>query len=275
VEINSEALLEAVISDLDRETIPAPAITVQKVRLGVTDEDALVALIITGAKTALDLAGRYPLPNLVTVMEDLLVQTSNPSMRLSRRTLLEVYRRTQQKAAAIANPSEFAKVAVRIIKSRLVEQIVDGIRYHRTGGRYCMQLFDEEKDLFAKHVVPAGDRSLYDHVPCDSDVERDFARKLDDDNRVKLFVKLPSGFTVLTPLGEYNPDWAVVADDTDAHGEVTERLYLVAETKGTVELASLRRSELDKIACGRAHFEGALEGVGFKAPITDPAELWG
>jgi len=275
VEVDSDVLLEAVVADLDRETIPAPAITVQKVRLSVTDDDALLALIITGAKTALDLAGRYPLPNLVTVMEDLLAQTSNPPMRLSRQTLLELYRRTQHKAAAVANPPEFAKVAVRIIKRKLIEQLVDGIRYHKTGDWYGMELFDEEKDLFAKHVVKAGDRSLYDHVPCDSDVERDFAKGLDADDRVQLFVKLPSWFKVLTPLGEYNPDWAVVAMDTDAHGQETERLYLVAETKGTEEVAALRPEEQQKIACGRAHFEGALEGVGFKAPITDPAGLWG
>ncbi len=275
VEIDSERLLEAVVGDLDQETIPASAITVQKVRLGVTDEDTLVSLITTGAKTVVDLAGRYPLPNLVTVMEGLLVQTSNPPMRLSRRTLLELYRRTQQKAAAIANPPEFAKVAVQVIKRRMIEQIVDGIRYHKTGDWYGMELFDEEKDLFAKHVVQAGERSLYDHVPCDSDVERNFAEKLNNDNRVKLFVKLPAGFTVPTPLGEYNPDWAVVATDTDAHGEETERLYLVAETKGTEEVASQRPDEQHKITCGRAHFEGALEGVRFKAPITDPSELWG
>ena len=274
VEIDSERLIEAVAADLNEETIPTLAITVQKVRLDVTDEDALVPLITTGAKTALDLAGRYPLPNLVTVMEKLLVQTSNPSMRLSRGTLLEVYRRTRQQAAAIANPLEFAKVAVRIIKRRLIEQIVDGIRYHKTGDWYGMELFDEEKDLFARYVVQAGERSLYDHVPCDSDVERDFAEKLDQDQRVKLFIKLPSRFTVPTPLGQYNPDWAVVAVDTDAHGEETERLYLVAETKGTEEEPSLRPKELQKITCGRAHFEGALDGVKFRAPITDPAQLW-
>jgi type III restriction enzyme len=240
----------------------------------MTDEDALVPLITTGAKTALDLAGRYALPNLVTVMEDLLVQTSNPPMRLSRRTLLELYRRTGQQAAAVANPPEFAKVAVRIIKRRLIEKLVAGIHYRKTGEWYGMELFDEEKDLFAKHVVPAGQRSLYDYVPCDSDVERDFARDLDRDQRVKLFVKLPSWFKVPTPLGEYNPDWAVVAVETDAHGEETERLYLVAETKGATEEGSLRPDEKHKIDCGRAHFERALEGVKFKAPITTTAQLF-
>ncbi len=275
VKIDSPKLLEDVTAELDGESISAPAITVQKVRLDVAGDDALVPVVMTGAKTVLDLTGRYPLPNLVGVMEDLLIRTSSPPMRLSRATLLEVYRRTRQQAAAIANPSEFARAAVRIIKQKMVEQIVDGIRYDKTGEWYCMEMFEEEKDLFAKHVVLAGDAGLYDRVPCDSDVERDFAKGLDNDRRVKLFVKLPSWFTVPTPLGEYNPDWAIVAVDTDEHGQETaERLYLVAETKGSMDVASLRPDEQHKIECGKAHFEGALDGVRFKAPVTDPSQLW-
>ena len=279
VQIDTEGLLRAAVADLDRETVSAPAVTVQKVRVEVDDDDVLGVVQLTGVKTILDLAGRYPLPDMVAAMEDLLVKTSNPPMRLSRGTLLELYRRTRQKGAALANPSEFARVAVRIVKRHLIAQIVEGIRYRKTGEWYCMELFyekDEEgRDLFAKHVVPAGERSLYDQVPCDSDVEREFAAKLDRHERVKLYVKLPSWFKVPTPLGEYNPDWAVVATDTDDHGQETDRLYLVAETKGTTEEADLRPEEQQKIKCGRAHFEGALEGVGFKAPITDPEELWG
>lgn len=275
VQIDTEGLLRAAVADLDRETIAASAVTMQKVRVEVADDDALGVVYVTGARTVLDLVGRYPLPDVVATMEDLLVKTSNPPMRLSRRTLLDLYRRTGQKEAAVANPSEFARVAVRILRRHLIAQIVEGIRYRKTGEWYCMELFEEEKDLFAKHVVPAGERSLHDRVPCDSDVERDFAAKLDRHERVKLYVKLPSWFKVPTPLGEYNPDWAVVATDTDDHGQETDRLYLVAETKGTTEEADLRPEEQQKITCGRAHFEGALEGVGFRGPIREPEQLWG
>jgi type III restriction enzyme len=277
VEIDSEKLVADIVAGLEHETITAPSITVQKVALQVTDDDALSPLITTGAKTVLDLTGKFPLPNLVGEMEDLLVRTSDPPLRLSRCTLLEVYRRTPNRAAAAANPREFARVAVAIMKRAMVKQIVRGVRYEKTGECYSMELLDEERDLFAKHIVATRDDgpALYDHVPCDSDPERDFAKGLDADQRVKLFVKLPTWFTVPTPLGEYNPDWAVVAADTDEHGEETARLYLVAETKGSTELASLREDEQHKIACGRSHFEGALEGVRFRAPVTDPAQLWG
>jgi type III restriction enzyme len=94
-------------------------------------------------------------------------------------------------------------------------------------------------------------KSLYDRVPYDSDVEREFARKLDQREDIKLFVKLPRWFTVDTPVGEYNPDWAIVK-----HAEMT--VYLVRETKGTKDFLKLRTEEADKVRCGMRHFE-ALE----------------
>ena len=82
----------------------------------------------------------------------------------------------------------------------------------------------------------------------DSDVEREFARQLDQRVDIKLFVKLPGWFQIDTPVGKYNPDWAVVK-------EGDETLYLVRETKGTSDFLQLRNSEADKVRCGKKHFE--------------------
>ena len=90
--------------------------------------------------------------------------------------------------------------------------------------------------------------SLYDRVPYASDVEREFARRLDEREDIKLFVKLPRWFTVATPVGDYNPDWAIVR-----HGDQT--VYLVRETKGTKDFLKLRTEEADKVRCGARHFE--------------------
>jgi type III restriction enzyme len=90
-------------------------------------------------------------------------------------------------------------------------------------------------------------KSVYEYVVYDSDVEREFARKLDQREDIKLFVKLPSWFKVDTPVGEYNPDWPIVKHED-------ETVYLVKETKGTRDFLKLRTIEADKVRCGQKHF---------------------
>jgi type III restriction enzyme len=99
------------------------------------------------------------------------------------------------------------------------------------------------------------EKSIYDHVIYDSGVERDFAEALETMDEVKLFVKLPDWFIVPTPIGDYNPDWAVVFHVQDQFGEVRDKLYLVRETKGSVDPADLRDKEALKIACAERQFE--------------------
>ena len=89
------------------------------------------------------------------------------------------------------------------------------------------------------------DHSAYEYVVYDSEVEREFARRLDQRENIKLFVKLPAKFEIDTPVGKYNPDWAVVKQDGQA-------VYLVRETKGTKDFLKLRTTEADKVRCGRS-----------------------
>ena len=91
-------------------------------------------------------------------------------------------------------------------------------------------------------------KSVYEYVVYDSDVEREFAKKLDEREDIRLFVKLPGWFEIETPIGKYNPDWAILKHDGQA-------LYLVRETKGTRDFLKLRTSEADKVRCGMRHFE--------------------
>ncbi len=101
--------------------------------------------------------------------------------------------------------------------------------------------------------------SVYEYVVYDSEVEREFAEQLDERDDIKLFVKLPGWFKVETPVGEYNPDWAIVKQDTTT-------IYLVRETKGTRDFLKLRSSEADKVRCGKKHFEAL--GQDFKVVVT-------
>ncbi|MBX7252888.1 MAG: DEAD/DEAH box helicase family protein, partial [Candidatus Promineofilum sp.] len=124
VTVDTERLIEDVVLALHDVTIRSPRVTVTKARVNLNDEGAFQAWQMSGSRTLVSLAGRYPLPNLVELMSDLMEQTS-PPMRLTRRTLLEIIRRApaKQAQAAVDNPNEFAAVVVGIIKEKLGRQL--------------------------------------------------------------------------------------------------------------------------------------------------------
>ncbi|MCC8174161.1 MAG: hypothetical protein LIO65_07285, partial [Odoribacter sp.] len=124
-----------------------------------------------------------------------------------------------------------------------------------------MEIFDSQ-ELIANldRNAVAVEHSVYDHVIYDSDtVEKPFALALDSDPNVKMFFKIPSRFKIDTPIGTYNPDWAVYIEQD---GE--QKLYFVLETKGTENGLSLRPSERHKIYCGEQHFKALGNGVQYK-----------
>ena len=277
VTIDSAKLIEDVLPELGAATIRRPRVAISKAEIIANDKDTFEALTQSGARTAIDLAGRYPVPNLVEIMENLMENTS-PPMRVSRKTLLEIFRRTIDRAAALDNPHEFATAAVGIVKNKLADQLVDGIFYERIGEWYEMSQFEAEIETWADYIVPsteangAGGTHLYDGVPFDSDsIEKPFIEALEKRKDVKLYIKLPSWFTVITPIGEYNPDWAIVMEDPEG-GE--DLLYLVRETKGTLNLDELRPDEKRKILCGRKHFHDTL-GMGQRGyrVVTEAGQL--
>ena len=276
VTIDSHRLVEDVLPGLDGAAIRKPRVSISKAEVIANDKDTFEALTQSGARTAIDLAGRYPLPNLVEIMENLMENTS-PPMRVSRRTLLEIFRRTGNRAAALDNPHEFATVAIGIVKSKLADQLVEGIRYEKLDKWYEMTLFDSEIETWADYIVPSTERNgaggthIYDGVPFDSEtIEKPFIEALERRKDVKLYVKLPSWFTVATPIGAYNPDWAIVMKNPDG----SDLLYLIRETKGTLDLDALRPDEKRKILCGRKHFRDTLEmGQRGYRVVTETSQL--
>jgi cation transport regulator ChaC len=170
--------------------------------------------------------------------------------------------------------NEYAKLLLDAAKAYLSPEYTKELRrhietlqsYERIAGAEYQMLrvsqqeaggFEEELVAYANRVVSV-DKSIYDAIPFDSEVEAQFARDLDSRSDIKLFVKLPPWFQVDTPLGKYNPDWAIVKqpDGEDC------KLYLIRETKGGTRLSDLRESEQAKIACGQAHF--AALGVDYR-----------
>lgn len=169
--------------------------------------------------------------------------------------------------AALALPAE-ARVDQRVPKKLLLENgaptaaeainrkkrmaLVDGIKYQRLGDQhyYSQELFQQEELTgYLKNMLEDTHKSVYEHVVYDSDAERAFADGLEKQAAVKVYAKLPGWFRVPTPLGTYNPDWAVVVEQDGA-----ERLYFVVETKGSLSTDDLRGKEDAKIRCGAAHF---------------------
>src|SRR5204862_4890192 len=110
----------------------------------------------------------------------------------------------------------------------------------------------EELTGYLKNLLAAA-KSVYEQVVYDSDIEATFADQLEKNLAIKVYAKLPGWFTVPTPLGSYNPDWAVLVEKDGA-----ERLYFVVETKSSLFMDDLRDKESAKIECGKAHFR-ALE----------------
>ncbi len=179
---------------------------------------------------------------------------------LTRGTLVDILKQCERLREFRLNPQAFMIEVAKQIKRTLQELIITDIQYERIEGQtYEMHLFEQddvEKYLSRLYEVQhqaEGDgssqitRTPYDYIEFDSDVEKQIAQALDEDESVRFFCKLPSWFKVPTPLGSYNPDWAIVTEDEG-------KLYLVRESKSTHDSEKRRKSENLKIKCGKAHF---------------------
>jgi len=150
------------------------------------------------------------------------------------------------------NPQEFIEQCVEAIIKAKQFALVDGIRYQRLGNEeyYAQELFqNEELSGYLTNIMNAN-KCVYEQVVYDAGTERTFAEQLETNTAVKVYAKLPGWFKVPTPLGTYNPDWAVLIDK-----DGTERLYFVVETKSSLFGIDLRPTEQGKIDCGIAHFK--------------------
>ena len=162
------------------------------------------------------------------------------------------------------NPQKFIDQVSEIIKNELNDLVIKGIKYEKIGDKeYEMKLFEEHELTSYLDKLLSSQKSVYNMIEYDSEIEKRFAMDLERKESVKLFVKLPSWFTIETPIGKYNPDWAIVKHDDNT-------LYFVRETKGTLDFTKLRNSEAYKIRCGEKHFEEL--GVDFKV-VMDAGEI--
>ena len=190
----------------------------------------------------------------VKVLPDLLAYLQKET-ELIRHTLVEILKGSDRLEEFQINPQQFMALTAREISTALHDLMLEGIQYEKIANHYweMSRIEDEAKEGIVRYLnnlyeVQNPEKFLFDHVEYDSEVEKQFAKDLDDNECVRLFVKLPSWFKIDTPIGAYNPDWAFVT-----HHD--EKLYFVRETKGTPNNQDRRPKENQKILCGKRHFK--------------------
>ena len=163
------------------------------------------------------------LPDLLTDLQD--------RTQLTRRTIVSILTGSGRLDDFKRNPQQFIELAAETINRCKRLALVDGIKYQKLGDEhfYAQELFDQEELTgYLKNMLMDTAKSIYEHVVYDSTTERDFADAMEKNDAIKLYAKLPGWFKVPTPLGSYNPDWAVLVEE-----DGTQRLYFVVETKSS------------------------------------------
>lgn len=206
----------------------------------------------------------------VKVLPDILAYLQKET-ELTRHTLVEILKQSGRLGEFKINPQAFLTFVGREIGRALHDLMLQGIQYEKIAHQeWEMSRIEPESEteitryLNNLYLVQNQEKSLFDHIEFDSEVEKQFARDLDNNESVKLFVKLPRWFKIDTPIGPYNPDWAFVT-------EREERLYFVRETKSTIDSEELRTKENQKISCGRKHFEALEVDFGVVTKLSEVA----
>lgn len=227
------------------EPIKAPRVATTVVEVEITD---------AGVAADKQIATRVRDMEQVKVLPDILAFLQKET-ELTRHTLAEILKRSGRLAEFKVNPQAFMAAFAKEISRALHDLMMEGIKYEKVGGQFWEQsrLEQDAEEGIVRYLtnlyeVKHRNKALFDAIEYESEVEKQFARDLDSNENVKLFVKLPSWFKIDTPIGTYNPDWAFVT-------ERDEKLYFVRETKSTLDNEERRTKENQKIACGRKHFE--------------------
>lgn len=186
---------------------------------------------------------RYQIPDVYGYIQS--------KIDITRNTLYQILIQSDKYGELAINPQMFLDNVVECIRQVLNKLLVEGVRYEKINGKkYEMTLFKfEEIETYLTELfeVSKHNKTVFNYVPVDSKVEHDFARDCEIDDKIKFFFKLPKGFKIPTPIGNYIPDWAVVFEDDN-------RIYFVAETKGALNKQLLREIEQMKIDCSEQHF---------------------
>jgi type III restriction enzyme len=239
VEYSTETLVQNAVREIKKmERIEAVRLSYRETGVEVDRRGLSGTVIREGGRSE---AYRGALPDIIAYLQG--------ETELTRGTLVRILKESNRLNEFMLNPQKFMDAVSATLRRELNKLIIDGIKYERIEGEeYEMRRFETEEILSYLNNRLEVKKSVYDAVVYDSEIERKFAERLEEREDIRLFVKLPWWFKIETPIGDYNPDWAIVKHDSSV-------LYLARETKGTKDFEKLRNAEADKIRCGRRHFE--------------------
>jgi type III restriction enzyme len=231
----------------DLPDIKAPSIRSTKIGITMTGEGVGTNYVGQGIETYE--RHTWKIPDVLGYIQS--------KTELTRSTIEEILSKSGRIENVLINPQLFLDLSTQAINRTLYSLMIDGIKYQKVGGsEYEMALFEAQElevylnDFSFKVTDPT--KTIYEEfVPLDSGVESQFAKDCETSEQIKFYFKLPNWFKIPTPIGNYNPDWALVFEDD-------KKIYFVAETKDTgtpqVDLSKLSGDEQMKIKCGKAHF---------------------
>ncbi|MGB3111214.1 MAG: DEAD/DEAH box helicase family protein [Psychrobacter alimentarius] len=290
VRFGADELITTVIELIaDMPEILAPQIQANKVRLTMRDEGVDSHLLAVNSQRQhymTDNSDNSSNANTdihqstvnqpVWQLPDILAYLSRHT-KLTRVTLIEILRQSGRINEMLINPQVFLERLIAIIKQAQTDLMVKGIEYQKNGQIYAQQLLQrlesQPADVYASDFhfdVTESHKTIFENlIPLDSNTERQFATDCESMESVRFYFKLPNWFKINTPLGSYNPDWAVIKEDD----EEVSQLYFVTETKNTggksaaghaVDIAKLPLPQQQKIRCGKAHFKALNNDLSFK-----------
>ncbi|RLA08070.1 MAG: DEAD/DEAH box helicase [Gammaproteobacteria bacterium] len=241
IKINSEEFIKNTIKAInDRLSVGESMIKIQRQDLSFSDKN-----IISSFYNSEQLGAVI---NTKNQTHDIVKEIGSIT-NLTYKTITTILQGIENFAMFDKNPAGFTRSVIVIFKQELRAVIVNGIEYFKIDQSYKMELFKDIETYQNKTI--ASQKSIYDKSIFDSAGEMEFAKNLDKNDNVRLFAKLPNWFVVDTPVGDYNPDWAIVWQEQTQK----EKLYLVRESKFVDDLMNLRTHESDKIICAKEHFE--------------------
>jgi type III restriction enzyme len=246
VSVNRDEIINQSIERINQEPAINP-IHVEVTRAGIKLVRGGTRAEVKGTRSA-EIHGGFDLPDIITELQE--------ATSLTRKTIVDILIGTHRLGEFIGNPNDFIAVIKRCITSVLSKIVIKGIQYEQIGGsvyelREMRQDGLKEADRFKDKLyeVKNQQKTDFDYIPYDSDVERQFAELLDSREDIKLFMKLPPKFLIPTPVGDYNPDWAILKQE-----DGQQKIYMIRETKSTSIDEKLRPTEVAKITCGKKHF---------------------
>lgn len=251
VNMNVNNFIQACINDINEmQDIKKLRIKSESAKLGINECGIDTTNFVTRTIGDVNLKINYPDP--MRFLQD--------ETNITRNTAYKIIIGSNKLSSYMNNPQKYLEEVCKIIQKNKKSQLVEGIQYEPINDYYEQILFENnELKAYLESNAIESNKSVLDHVVYDSDVEREFALNMEDDEDCKLFVKLPDWFTIDTPLGKHNPDWAIIMKE-----DGKEKIYFVVETKGSKYKEDRRDTENDKISCARKHFNALGTDVGYQ-----------